>query len=125
VNDKNILVLASNSPRRKQLLALGNWNFVVIVADIDEAVLEGETPKEYVIAWHRPKRWPFKDKANVRTSSSARIRQLSLTIPFSANPSMMKEAEKMLRQLRGRTHQVYTGIALLPRAGKGADLVHH
>jgi septum formation protein len=66
VNDKNILVLASNSPRRKQLLALGNWNFVVNVADIDEAVLEGETPKEYVlIRLAQEKALAVKDKANV------------------------------------------------------------
>ncbi len=65
VNDKNILVLASNSPRRKQLLGLGNWNFVVNVADIDEAVLEGETPKEYVIRLAQGKALAVKDKATV------------------------------------------------------------
>ena len=37
VTDKIILLLASNSPRRRQLLALGNWEFNVTVSDVDES----------------------------------------------------------------------------------------
>ncbi len=43
-----ILVLASNSPRRKQLLSLGGWDFSVIAPQVDEQVLPGESPPDYV-----------------------------------------------------------------------------
>ena len=56
VNEKKVLVLASNSPRRRQLLALGNWSFTVNAADIDETPLIGEAPKEYVLRLAQAKR---------------------------------------------------------------------
>jgi len=48
VKEKNILVLASNSPRRQQLLALGGWKFNVLVADVDESLQPREAPGDYV-----------------------------------------------------------------------------
>ena len=112
VNDKNVLVLASNSPRRKQLLALGNWNFVVNVADIDEAVLEGETPKEYVIRLAQGKALAVKDKATVDNIIIGSDTTVVVDDTILGKPVDEQDAEKMLKQLRGRTHQVYTGIAL-------------
>ena len=112
VNDKNVLVLASNSPRRKQLLGLGNWNFVVNVADIDEAVLEGETPKEYVIRLAQGKALAVKDKATVDNIIIGSDTTVVVDDTILGKPVDEQDAEKMLKQLRGRTHQVYTGIAL-------------
>ena len=43
------LVLASNSPRRKQLLSLGGWKFNVLPVDVDESPLPGEEPLDYVL----------------------------------------------------------------------------
>ena len=43
-----MLVLASNSPRRKQLLALGGWEFIVHAVDLDECALPDEAPDAYV-----------------------------------------------------------------------------
>ena len=42
------LLLASNSPRRRELLALGGWSFSVAVSNIDENLGVHETPAEYV-----------------------------------------------------------------------------
>ena len=44
-----VLLLASNSPRRRQLLALGGWEFKVYPANIDENHLPGESPAHYVL----------------------------------------------------------------------------
>ena len=49
VTDKTTIILASNSPRRRQLLALGNWKFTVAVSDVDETQQAGESPKDYVL----------------------------------------------------------------------------
>jgi septum formation protein len=118
VNEKNTLVLASNSPRRRQLFALGNWDFTVIVADVDETPLEGETPKEYVIRLAQAKALAIQPRAE----SDAIIIGSDTTVvdgnEILGKPVDEADAEKMLKQLRGRTHQVYTGVAFL-RASDG------
>ncbi|MBI3153690.1 MAG: septum formation protein Maf [Chloroflexi bacterium] len=112
MNEKNVLVLASNSPRRRQLLALGNWNFNVIVADVDETQLEGESPRDYVLRLARAKALAIQPRAE----SEAVIIGSDTTVvdgdSILGKPVDKEDAERMLKQLRGRTHQVYTGLAL-------------
>jgi MAF protein len=112
VNEENVLVLASNSPRRRQLLALGNLNFIVNVADIDETQLAGETPKEYVLRLAQEKALAVKDKVSVKSIVIGSDTTVVADNSILGKPVDAQEAEKMLKQLRGRTHQVYTGIAL-------------
>jgi len=112
VNEKNVLVLASNSPRRRQLLGLGNWNFVVNVADIDETQLAGETPKEYVLRLAQEKTLAVKDKANADNIIIGSDTTVVVDDTILGKPVDEEDAERMLKQLRGRTHQVYTGVAL-------------
>ena len=112
MNEKNILVLASNSPRRRQLLSLCNWDFIVNVADIDETQLAGETPKEYVLRLAQEKALAVKDKVSVESIIIGSDTTVVVDDAILGKPVDAQEAEKMLKQLRGRTHQVYTGIAL-------------
>ena len=49
VTAKAPLILASNSPRRRQLLALTGIPFIVLVADVDESLLANENPAAYVL----------------------------------------------------------------------------
>ena len=112
VNEKKVLVLASNSPRRRQLLALGNWGFIVNVADIDETQLAGETPKEYVLRLAQEKALAVKDKANADNIIIGSDTTVVLDDEILGKPVDEKEAERMLKQLRGRTHQVYTGLVV-------------
>ncbi len=112
MNEKNILVLASNSPRRRQLLALGNWDFIVNVADIDETQLAGETPKEYVLRLAQEKALAVKDKVSVESIVIGSDTTVVLDDAILGKPVDEEDAERMLKKLRGRTHQVYTGIAL-------------
>ena len=112
VNEKNVLVLASNSPRRRQLLGLGNWGFVVNVADLDETQLAGETPKEYVLRLAQEKALAVKDKANVENIIIGSDTTVVVDDAILGKPVDAQEAERMLKQLRGRTHQVFTGVAL-------------
>lgn len=112
VNDKNVLVLASNSPRRRQLLALGNWNFVVNVADIDETQRAGETPKEYVLRLAQEKALAVKNKSNAENIIIGSDTTVVDGDEILGKPVDEADAERMLKQLRGKTHQVYTGIAV-------------
>ena len=112
MNDKNILVLASNSPRRRQLLALGGWDFAVNVADIDETPLAGEMPKEYVLRLAQAKALAVKDKVSRESIVIGSDTTVVDGESILGKPVDVEDAERMLKQLRGRTHQVYTGIAV-------------
>ena len=95
MNEKNILVLASNSPRRRQLLALGNWDFIVNVADIDETQLAGETPKEYVLRLAQEKALAVKDKVSVESIIIGSDTTVVVDDAILGNPVDAQEAEKM------------------------------
>jgi len=105
------LILASNSPRRKQLLALTNWNFVVSVADVDESQYENESPADYVL------RLAEKKARALEAETNKIILAADTTVVdgqhILGKPKDNVEAITMLTRLRGRTHQVYTGVALL------------
>ena len=105
------LILASNSPRRKQLLALTGLNFIVSVADVDESQHENESPADYVL------RLAEKKARAINADADSVILASDTTVVDGSNilgkPKDDAEAVQMLTQLRGRTHQVYTGAALL------------
>jgi MAF protein len=108
------LILASNSPRRRQLIALAGWNFIVSVADVDESQFENETPADYVLRLAETKARTIKADAN--TFILAADTTVVDGQEILGKPRENAEAIAMLTQLRGRTHQVYTGVALLRKS---------
>jgi MAF protein len=119
--EKNILLLASNSPRRKQLLALGNWEFNITVSDVYESQLAGETPKDYVLRLAQAKALAVVDKAhseNIIIGSDTAVVDGNEIL---GKPKDEEDAVRMLKQLRGHTHQVFTGVAVY-RVDGGAML---
>lgn len=112
MTEKNILLLASNSPRRKQLLALGNWNFNIVVSDVDESQLADETPKDYVLRLAQAKALAVVEKAhpeNIIIGSDTAVVDGNEIL---GKPKDETDAVRMLKQLRGHTHQVFTGVAV-------------
>ncbi len=110
MNKKN-LVLASNSPRRKQLLALGNWNFTTIVSDVDESQLAGESPTEYVLRLAKAKAQAVAGKVDPESIIIGSDTSVIFNETIFGKPVDEADAEHMLQQLRGQTHQVFTGVA--------------
>lgn len=115
------LLLASSSPRRRQLLALGGWTFNTMGSDIDESQLPGEAPAAYVLRLAEAKA-----RSLIGGSRGEEIIIGSDTSVVDGEdilgkPADAEEAAWMLRRLRGHTHQVYTGLAAL-RLGDGALL---
>ena len=112
VTSRPLLVLASNSPRRRQLLALADWSFVISVASVDESPHENESPADYVLRL-------AETKARVAASHEEARFHLAADTTVVDGPDILgkprdnAEAFAMLRRLRGHTHQVYTGVALL------------
>jgi septum formation protein len=114
VTERPKLILASNSPRRRQLLELAGWKFSVSAADVDESQRLNESPAEYVLRL-------AETKARATAAAVAKEDQIVLaadtTVVDGTNilgkPADRAEAITALKRLRGHTHQVYSGIALL------------
>lgn len=112
-----ILTLASNSPRRRELLSFGGWSFRVMPVHIDETPLDGEEALEYV-----------RRMAGTKALAAAAVLEpdgIAITADTTVvhagdilgKPANRAEAFDMLRRLRGLSHQVFTAIGVV-RAGQ-------
>ncbi|MCH8979058.1 MAG: septum formation protein Maf [Armatimonadetes bacterium] len=109
------VVLASASPRRKELLAKLVAEFEVVPADVDEAAVEEPDPwvaaqrtareKALAVARLRPDALVIAGDTVVALSQGDGWRQLG-------KPTDEQDARAMLRDLSGRTHTVVTGVCL-------------
>ncbi len=106
------LLLASNSPRRRQLLALTGWKFSVAASDVDESVRPGEPPEIYVSRLSAEKARAAAEKAHGEQFVVGSDTTVVLDGDILGKPVDAEEAVDMLRRLRGRTHQVFTGISV-------------
>jgi MAF protein len=108
------IVLASNSPRRRQLLALADRDFIVSAPDVDESQYENESPSGYVLRLAETK------ARAVKADAGQIVLAADTTVvdgrEILGKPKDDADAFRMLTQLRGRTHQVYTGVALLRKS---------
>lgn len=102
-----MFVLASASPRRRQLLAAAGLSFVVTPADLDEAVLPGEAPRDYVRRVARAKARAVPGAAVLAADTTVDLDGEILGKPVDA-----ADAAAMIRRLAGRAHRVHTGVAL-------------
>ena len=103
-----MLVLASRSPRRAELLRSAAIEFSVRAADIDEAPVAGEDPLDYVLR-------VAKDKARAVVAAPQELVLAADTIVVLGSEIMGKprdadHAVRMLTALSGRKHEVITGI---------------
>lgn len=125
------LVLASASPRRRELLSAAGFTFDVVTTDVDERVRVGEAPAAYVRRLAREKAaramespelklGPTLEPADVGSGSS-RIHDVAVlgadtTVVLDGDilgkPASDDEGRQMLRRLSGRVHQVLTGLSL-------------
>jgi MAF protein len=118
INQPHPLLLASNSPRRRELLALGGWAFTVAASNIDESILPAEGPAEYVRRLAEAKARAVWERANPEQVIIGSDTSVVIDGDILGKPLDPDDARAMLRRLRGRAHQVYTGIAAL-RASDG------
>lgn len=107
------LILASASPRRAELLRAAGFDFDVLTANVDESVHPGETAEQHVARLAEQKALRVLPEADGRPVLGADtvvvVDNLILGKPRHAG-----DAAQMLRMLSGRTHQVMTGVALIP-----------
>jgi len=116
VTEKPQLILASNSPRRRELLSLAGWQFSASAANVDESQFSNESPSDYVLRLAETKaRATQADPDQIILAADTTVVD---GMDILGKPKDQAEAITMLTRLRGHTHQVYTGIALL-RPGDG------
>jgi len=110
------LVLASASPRRRELLGRLGLRFEVRGVDLDETPLPGEAPRPLV-----ERLALAKARAAVRPGELAigADTVVALGMEPLGKPADAGEASEMLRRLSGRTHEVWTGVALVDRRSPG------
>jgi len=109
-NPKRVrVVLASQSPRRRQLLSLIGIEHEVRPANIDESYLEGEEPRAHAIRLARRK------AAIIAVSDAVTIGSDTIVVvdgDVLGKPRDEDEAVRMLRRLSGRSHTVITAVAV-------------
>lgn len=124
------LVLASQSPRRRLLLALLPYPLTTIVPDVDEDLHLDADPATYVLRTAQQKaeaasvRLP-EINGSTRTIVIAADTTVALEDQVMGKPGNAAEARDMLIALRGRTHQVHTGLCLVDRTAHREELSVH
>ena len=107
------LVLASASPRRRELLAGLGLTFEVDVPDVDEAQLDGEAPEAMVVRLASAKALAVaRRRAPARPLVIAADTTVVIDGEAIAKPRDVAEAAAFVARLAGRTHVVHTGHAL-------------
>ncbi len=106
------VILASQSPRRRELLTLVGIAHQVDPADVDESVVPGERPDAYVERLAREKA-----RTVAARHAGALVIAADTTVVHGGailgKPADVAEAEAMLARLSGHTHEVFTGMAVV------------
>ena len=111
------IILASKSPRRKELMDLLNLDYEIIVSDADESLEDGLTMEE-----QSKKLAYIKAKAVFDETQGDRIVIGADTLVYKddkkyGKPGNSENATRMLHELKNSVHQVCTGIAVLVQNG--------
>ena len=112
---KTPIILASNSPRRKELLRQIGAVFSSDPADVDESILPGEAPEQYALRVAREKA----DVAARRAGAGVVVAADTIVVLDGAilgKPVDAADAERMLGLLSGRAHSVVTGLVVMDAA---------
>jgi septum formation protein len=115
-----MLILASSSPRRQDLLRNARILFKTHPADIPEALNPGEAPQDYVRRLAREKACAVFEQLQPPAGTLVLGADTTVVIDGAVlgKPNDEADAARMLRQLSGRQHEVVTGVCLI-----GADQV--
>jgi nucleoside triphosphate pyrophosphatase len=106
------LVLASQSPRRKELLALLGIPFSVVPSSIDETPAPGENPEEFAARVSREKGMEVASRVSYSVVLSADT-VVTIDAEILGKPVDENDALRMLRKLAGRDHWVYTAVTVV------------
>ncbi|MBS2771585.1 septum formation inhibitor Maf [Anoxybacillus rupiensis] len=106
------LILASSSPRRKQLLNMAGLHFDTLASEIDEHIQANQKPEEMVqsLAYQKAKEVQRKHRDAYVIGADTIVVHEGQAL---GKPKTKQEAFEMLNRLSGQTHEVFTGVAIL------------
>jgi len=111
------LILASSSPRRRELMTQAGFTFDVLASNIDETRHSGESPIDYVQRLALEKA-----SAVAALHPNAIVLGADTTVVLEGEvmnkPTDLADAERMLQALSGKTHQVHTGLAVVTASSR-------
>ena len=118
-----MLVLASASPRRQELLQIAGIPFIVQPADVDETPLQGESAQECAERLAREKALKV---AQLRPRDLVLGADTVVVVSgeILGKPTDANDAARMLRLLSGREHQVITGVCIVRPNPRSPESVH-
>jgi septum formation protein len=110
--DQPLLILASGSPRRAELLQHAGYEFEVVRPEVPEVEWDQLTPVELCqLNAHRKARTVAKHHPDAVVLGADTL--VFLDREILAKPASLADAARMLRRLSGRTHQVVTGVSVM------------
>lgn len=107
------LILASSSPRRKELLSYAQFPFEIVVSHVEEHFNEKSTPNEVVQALALQKAEAVANMLDRDVVVLGADTIVTIDNQILGKPKDETEARMMLKQLSGRVHIVYTGVAIV------------
>lgn len=123
-NNSQTLVLASASPRRKELLEQAGYNLIILPADVDETLPDGISPEDAVKYLANKKaeacaKFILKEKPELSDLPIVAADTVVYKDEIMGKPMDRQDAKRMIQTIRGTFHHVATGVAIiLPASGK-------
>lgn len=105
-----MLILASKSPRRRELLSLITTDFEIKSADVDETLPEGISPQEAVLHLSKIKAEPFNNGIDTVIGADTVV---AVDSKILGKPADRQQAAEMLKSLSGKYHSVFTGVTVI------------
>jgi septum formation protein len=109
----NRLILASNSPRRRELLQNAGFEFDVQPSEIEENRLPDESPEEFARRLAREKALDVASHSDAGKLVLGADTVVAINGEILEKPVDAADASRMLRTLSGHTHRVITGVCLI------------
>ncbi len=107
------LILASNSPRRRELLERAGFEFDVQPSELEEIRLRGETPEEFARRLARDKALKIASLSSPGSMVLGADTVVAINGEILEKPVDAADASRMLHTLSGHTHRVVTGVCLV------------
>ena len=111
-SERPSIVLASASPRRRELLHQIGVDFRVVVADLEERPLAAEKPGDFVLRMAREKALEVMQREGAEVPVLGADTAVILDGRILGKPVSRSDAVVMLSELSGKTHEVYSAVAV-------------
>lgn len=114
--ENSVIILASSSPRRQELLSLLGISLRIVPSEVDEVLRKGELPEEYVLRLAITKAQQVAEKFPDSWVLAADT-IVVINGEVLGKPKDVREAEAMLKKLSAQEHRVITGYCILQIQG--------